>query len=307
MRTNEYPYYQCDFPEFNKAQQDVVPFLDKDANLIIALGTGVGKTALAECVFGYHLNTHATSKVVYISPFKSISGEKHKKWLENPQLSPFGVLLCNGDNAPETEEWAKKRIYLLTCESFDSKTRNTQNTWVKDIACAVFDEAHIIGQQERGGRLESCLMRLTVSNPGARIIFLSGTMGNAIELAKWVKSLNGKETKCIESQWKPVKTVIKFHAYDDTAGFKTSIQERLDNIYDIIDNAPTEKIIVFVHSKFTGKSIIDFLKKKGIKCAFHNAGLTQKVRQQIEDAFNDDNSGLNVIVSTSTLSAGVNL
>jgi replicative superfamily II helicase len=40
---------------------------------------------------------------------------------------------------------------------------------------------------------------------------------------------------------------------------------------------------------------------------FHNASLSAAKRRKIEEVFGDANSGLNVLVSTSTLGAGVNL
>lgn len=308
MKTIEYPYFQCDFSEFNKAQQAVVPFFDKDVNLVLALNTGVGKTAIAECIFGYHLTTEQKSKVVYVSPFKSIGSEKLTKWSKNNQFKAHGILLCNGDSQPKPDEWKSKRLIVITYESFDSKSRNKDVSWINDISCVVFDEAHMLGQEDRGSKIEACLMRITSINPKARIIFLSGTMGNSVELAKWIKMLNGKETRCIQSDWKPVKTILNFHQYDDTIGFKKSEQEKLQTFYSLIKNiVRNEKILVFVHSKRMGKVLIDFLKTKKIKCAFHNSSVPANIRKQMEEAFSDDNSGFNVLVSTSTLSAGINL
>ena len=309
MKTSDYPYYKCQFSEFNKAQQLVVPFFDKDTNLVISLNTGTGKTALAECIFGYHLNTSDTAKVVYVSPFKSISAEKRAEWAYD--LHPFydyGVLLCNGDNVPEKEEWQQSRVVLITYESLDSKTRNRKNDWIKDVACFVFDEAHMLGQEDRGPCVEACLMRVSAINPNARIVFLSGTMGNARQLAQWLKVLNNKRTHFIESDWKPVKTIVNFHSYDDTIGFGKSEAEKLSVLYGILKHThASQKTVVFVHSKRMGKVIVDFLRSKKIKTAFHNSGATPKMRAQLEEAFRDENSGFNVLISTSTLSAGVNL
>lgn len=308
MKTYEYPYYLCNFPEFNTAQNAVVPFFDKDVNLICSLCTGVGKTAIAECIFGYHLNTELNSKVIYVSPFKSIGGQKLDDWSKNDQLSKFGILLCDGDNNPKKEEWKRKRIITITYESLDSRTRNNDCDWLKDVSCVVFDEAHMLGQKDRGSKIESCLMRLTLINPKIRIVFLSGTMGNVIELAKWVKSLNGKETRAINSDWKPIKTILNFHCYDDSSTFKTAQKDKLNLIYSVIkEKYQQEKIIIFVHSKKMGETLIEFLKRKKIRCGFHNASVSKKIRSQLEKEFNREDSGFNLLISTSTLSTGTNL
>ena len=67
------------------------------------------------------------------------------------------------------------------------------------------------------------------------------------------------------------------------------------------------KTIVFVHSKHTGREIMKRLRRLKIKSAFHNASVSGPVRRKIEEAFNKRMSGLNVLISTSTLGAGVNL
>jgi replicative superfamily II helicase len=306
MKTSDYPYYQCSFPQFNKAQLVAVPFLSQDVNIVISFNTSVGKTALAECIYGYHLSTNKESKVAFISPFKGISSERHRAWSEDIQLAPHGILICTGDHVPEKEDWINKRLFILTSETLDSKTRNhVQNPWINDLACIVFDEAHLIGQEGRGGRIESTIMRLTLQNPNCRIIMLSATMDNTMEMAKWLKSLNGKCTKCIKSDWRPCKITVRYHTYDDSNDVDN---ERLQAVMKLVEGrGGYEKIIIFVHSKRIGKSICERIRKSGIRCAFHNASLPAKVKEEIETAFNDSFSDLNIIVSTSTLAAGVNI
>jgi replicative superfamily II helicase len=306
MNTSEYPYYRCSFSQFNKAQQAAVPFLSQDVNMVISFNTSVGKTALAECAFGYHLITEKNSKAAYISPFKGISAERHRAWSSDYQFEPYGVLICTSDHIPEQDEWTKKRLFILTSETLDSKTRNyTMNPWINDLACVVFDEAHLLGQNERGGRFEAAVMRLTTLNPKCRLILLSATLDNTLEIAKWLKSLNGKPTKSIKSDWRPCKITVRYHPYDDSCD---ASKERMETVLNLIAQGKTdEKLVIFVHSKKTGKEITEAIRKKGLRCAFHNASLPAKAKEQIETAFNDPYSGLNVIVSTSTLSAGVNI
>ena len=65
--------------------------------------------------------------------------------------------------------------------------------------------------------------------------------------------------------------------------------------------------MVFVHSTITGAAIAKRLKSEGVRAAFHNASLAPAKRKKIEETFNSPDSGLNILVSTSTLSAGVNI
>lgn len=67
------------------------------------------------------------------------------------------------------------------------------------------------------------------------------------------------------------------------------------------------KTIVFVHSKRVGHAIAAGLAAKRVRCGFHNASVTRGRRARMEAEFDDPSSGFNVIVSTSTLGAGINL
>lgn len=303
MKTYEYPYYLAPFVEYNVAQRAVMPHIAEDVNLVISFGTAVGKTVLAECAFAYHLQNDSDCRVAYVSPYKSLGSEKHESWKNNEQFAHYGVMLNTGDHVASETEFERSRMAVITMESFDSKTRSSaRREWLKQMACVVYDEAHLIGTKGRGGAVEASMMRFTRINPDARLILLSATMGNAMEMAKWVKSLNGKATKCITSEWRPNTLDIRVHAVD--GGFKEKIQGAVQLAKEKKDG---EKLIVFVHSKRVGKEIASRLKKGGVRCAFHNASVAAPTRKRIEQAFSSKISGLDVLVSTSTLGAGVNL
>ena len=308
MRTSDYPHYQCAFPRFNKAQAAVVPFLDKDVNLVISLQTAVGKTALAECAFGYHLSSVDHAKVVYTSPYKSISSERHRDWSECEQFSSCGVLLGTSDSLCSPGDFDRSGIIIMTSEALDAKSRNVlHQRWLKDVSCFVFDEAHLLGRERRGACLEAAIMRVSQVAPDARMILLSATMTNAMQLSKWIKSLNGKQTKCIKSDWRPVDIEVAYHAFDDGTAARAN-EGKISGVVELaLRRGFGEKVLVFVHSKRTGAVLVHRLAERGVASAFHNASLSHAQREKIERAFNDPGSGLDVLVSTSTLSLGVNI
>jgi helicase len=164
----------------------------------------------------------------------------------------------------------------------------------------VFDEAHILGNPVRGAAMESLIMRISCINPKCRFMLLSGTMGNAREIAVWLKSLNGKSTKVIKSSWRPFPVKVIYH---EVSAYRSKISKAISIVEEIVSGG--EKVIVFVHSKDTGKEICKILLKKKIRCAFHNSSCSVKNRKLIEDSFSA--SKFNVLISTSTLGAGVNL
>ena len=301
MRTSEYPYFKPSFSEYNPAQSLAIPFLDKDNNMVVSFATAAGKTVLAEGAFAYHLQTDKKCKVIYVCPFRSLAAEKYETWKKDPQLAKYGLTLSTGDTGINILEEYKERIILTTSESFDSKTRSeSYRKLLKDTVCVVFDEAHQMGDKHRGSAVEMSIVRMTRINPNARLILLSATMSNTMELAKWIKSLNGKQTKCIVSSWRPVKVEIKYHPVDGNI-------EKVNKAVELARESQWFKTVVFVHSKITGAELVKKLRSSGVRSEFHNASLPAGKRRLIESKFNDRMSGLNVLVSTSTLSAGVNI
>lgn len=299
MWTVDFPYYRPPFPKFNVVQSKVVPRIAEDCNLVICFQTATGKTVLAECAFGYHLQTSENRRVAYVCPFKSLGEEKCRQWRENEQLSKYGVVISTSDHPASDEDLADCRIAIVTAESFDSKVRSVRyGDWVRSLSCAVFDEAHVMGS--RNGSIEASLMRLSEKNPAARIILLSATLSNAEQLAKWVKSLNGKPTVCFKSGWRPVKLEVSMHVVEDGP------EEKTEEAVSLVA-AGKGKTLVFVHSKVTGAMVCKKLREKGIRAAFHNASVSHGLRSRIEREFINPDSGLDVVVATSTLGAGVNL
>jgi len=301
MKVTAYPYYTPPFSSYNVAQSAVVPFLDKDLNLVVFFATAVGKTVLAECCFAYHLATAHKSRVAYVCPTKSLASEKHSEWAKNLQLGQYGLVLATSDTETSIEDFEESRLSMMTLETFDAKTRTDgYRDWLRSLVCVVFDEAHLLGDESRGGAVESAMMRFSAINPAARIVLLSATMANAKELAQWVKSLNGKGTKCIVSSWRPSRIRIDYEVVEDT-------EEKVVKAVKLAAESSRMKTVVFVHSKIVGGDIVKRLKSAGVKAAFHNASVSPGRRRKIEQVFNDKMSGLNVLVSTSTLGAGVNV
>ena len=301
MKTSEFPYYSPPFAEYNIVQAKVVPHLDKDENIVVSFATATGKTVLAECCFAYHLQADPVCKVVYVCPYRSLGAEKYESWKSNSQLSRYGVLLSTGDTDVRIGDYDSSRLIITTSESFDSKTRSgAHRDWLKNVACVVFDEAHLLGSKHRGSAVEMSMIRMAGVNSSARLILLSATMSNTGEIARWVKSLNGKKTISAESSWRPVKVEIECHTVSD-------LDEKMDKAVELAKEASKVKTIVFVHSKIVGSGLTKRLRSVGVRAVFHNAGIPATKRKKMEDTFSNRMSGLNVLVSTSTLSAGVNL
>ena len=295
MRTSEYPHYAPEFSRYNLAQSKVVPFCDQDMNIVVCFPTACGKTALAEAIFGYHRKNDGV--MAYVAPYRTLCNEKYEKWVNDFHFRDVGVAVQTGEMTTR-EEIDDAKLTVMTCESFDIRTRHKieWKKWIESLSVVVFDEAHMIGDKDRGAVLESALMRLTTVNPDCRIVLLSATMDNAMDVAKWIKQLNGKQTKCFQTNWRPYNVATEEIVADDM----------IDTTIERVKESDC-KTIVFVHSKKLGKNLVKAMSKAGIICAFHNASVSKNKRREIEQKFDDKMSGLDVIVATSTLGAGINI
>ena len=309
-RTLDFQYMDFPFESFNPPQQAVLPHYDKDCNLVVSLPTASGKTAIAEVVMSYELATNDGRRVIYTSPLKSLSSEKNRSWSSTPVFRQAGVVLRTGDFFPKKEKLDKSRVFVSTYECLDSRTRwDIYRDFFLSTSTLIVDEAHILGEPGRGAKLETMLMRASEINPSTRLILLSATMTNSKQIAKWVKSLNGKETFCVVSKWRPTPVDVSYISYvDRTLDYGAALDSMVAKILERVKpNYKSEKILIFVHSKFVGRKIIDSLVSEGIRCGFHHAGVSYRSREKIEKSFSDPDDGINVLVSTSTLAMGVNL
>ena len=293
MQVQDYKWWTPSFAEYNAIQSAVIPFCDKDVNLVVAVPTAAGKTVIAECAFGYHVTN--SENCLYLCPFKALASEKIEAW-EKTSLAKNGIGIWSGDFT-EREEAG---LVIGTLEAVDFAVKSGKmDDWVKSLGCLVLDEAHIIGDN-RGSVAENILMNVSELNPSCRLILLSATMGNAKEISAWVKSLNGKETKCISSNWRPFKVDYRIYSESTVGG-------RMDKAVELVEQNRFVKTLLFVHSKKIGSELVKRLRENGIRSVFHNASVKPHLREKMEKEFNDPFSGLDVLVSTGTLGAGVNI
>jgi len=170
------------------------------------------------------------------------------------------------------------------------------------------DESHLIGVDKRGDKAESAIIRFTKQNPNCRIVFLSATMPNVSELAKWLTMLNGKKTELINSNYRPCDLDVHYVQYNNRGKYAIKESNKIREAVKITQEYLDDKFIVFVHSKATGRKIYNYLKELGENVEIHNAELGLKDRLNVERSFKSRECGsLRIIVATSTLAWGCNL
>ena len=201
------------------SQKSAIPkILENDENLTIKMPTSAGKTFIAELlILKYYMqgNFYNNGKVIYISPFKSLSNEVESSLKSS--LNSLNLKISNfyggfDSNEYETYLLDELDILILTPEKFDVLLRT--NPHLKDnIGLIIVDEGHIMGTYDdkldkysvRSTKFEFFMYRLKNMFKNSRIVFISGVLSNIKDFTKWI---SGDNTNLIKKDWKPTNIYV---------------------------------------------------------------------------------------------------
>ncbi len=311
-------------------------------NLLVCIPTASGKTLIGElailkCVL------EQRKKAIYLAPLRALAAEKYQDFKRFEKLG-VTVTITSGDYDSKDAWLDRYDVIISTNEKMDALMRHGIE-WLDQVGLLVVDEAHLLGERDRGPILEVLLTKFRLQNPEAQILCLSATIRNTRLLARWL------DAELVESDWRPV--ILKEGVvYDHVILYEDESREIISKAYgeplvDLIVHSLNEggQILVFCNTRktslTTAKKIADVIhdrfvkrspKKEHLKAvvseirshlgvasieveelceliirgvAYHNAGLSSFLRHVIEREFRAGN--ILVLTATPTLSAGINL
>ncbi|NLY74389.1 MAG: DEAD/DEAH box helicase [Firmicutes bacterium] len=178
------PEYYRNYKLDDFQQQAIVELL-KGNSVLVSAPTGVGKTLIAD-----YLIDQAIAKgdrIIYTAPIKALSNQKFKefKTLHGPER--VGIVTGDVVINPEAE------ITLMTTEIFRNILHQDIQR-LEGVSHIVFDELHYLSDEERGTVWEESIIFMPSE---MRLLGLSATIPNALELAGWIKEIKGHEVKVI--------------------------------------------------------------------------------------------------------------
>ncbi len=315
LSTEEFPYAKWKFDKFNPVQSSIVAnkiYETKD-NITIAAATSAGKTVMAELFMSHGIRKNK-GKALYVGPLKSLAKEKELDWTdEGHHFGGLNISICTGDfrlTQRRVEELNNADVIVMTPEMLSSRARNQESEkskFLEQIDVITLDESHLLTVPSRGDHIEVALMKMVEINPDVRIVLLSATMPNVDEICEWVSKLTGRDTYFLESTYRPCPLNIHYECYFDGERKYDQVEaQKVGSAIGIIDYYSDDKFLVFVHTKKTGKLMVEHLKRHKIDAEFHNADLGASTRQKLEKKFKEDPK-FRVLVATSTLAWGVNM
>jgi helicase len=278
------------------AQQAVLDrdLLNSGFHCILQMPTGSGKTWLAEQAIGHTLDQG--QRTIYVTPLRALADELCDRWKQ--RFAPHSVGVFTGDYAsgqyPVSFQDAK--LLVMTPEKLDACTRHWRShwNWLPTVDLIVVDEFHLLGDPNRGPRLEGALLRMLRLNPFLRILGLSATLGNRVELSNWLGGVEyASNHRPIPLQW----STVHYKKADDKPNLL--LREVQRNL------AQGGKSLVFVQSRRRAEALAKQLQNAGLRVTHHHAGLDHRARRQVEGVFRSGQ--LDALVATATLEMGLNL
>jgi ATP-dependent RNA helicase HelY len=164
------------------------------SDCLVSAPTGSGKTWIAvEAIERIH---QGAGRSWYASPLKALSNSKYVEFGERFGREQVGIVTgdrVENPDAPITVGTTE----ILRNQLYDAMSRG------EDLAAdlVILDEAHFLGDEERGVVWEEIIIYLPVRIP---LLLLSATIGNSHQIAGWIQHVRGKKCTVIEERARPV-------------------------------------------------------------------------------------------------------
>ncbi|MFH2090899.1 MAG: DEAD/DEAH box helicase [Pseudomonadota bacterium] len=166
----------------------------KESDCLVTAPTGAGKTWIAEQVAKRIISSNG--KVWYTTPLKALTNSIHAGFSSIFGKENVGILTGDIKQNPDAA------IVIGTTEILRNQLYDAMHTG-ENLTCdlIILDEAHFLGDEQRGVVWEEIMIYLPVRIP---LLLLSATIGNPFQIAGWLESIRGKKCRVVENKHRPV-------------------------------------------------------------------------------------------------------
>jgi ATP-dependent Lhr-like helicase len=289
---------------------------------VVEAPTSGGKT---EAVFFPTLSKAATEnlpgvRILYLAPLKALLNNVEIRAKEYAEACGMHSFKWHGDvsQSKKVNEFINpSQLLLTTPESLEAILLRKPNweDFFKNLQSIIIDETHNFASGDRGIHLLSLLERLEFPlEITPQRIAVTATIGNPNEMLKWLagkKRKIGKRIHAISKREKEKDYKVYYFNEEDE---KYRSGEKL--YYCLYKTLPLKKTLIFIKSRKQTEDLAakineinSFLKTKNpIKIRTHHSSVSKFYREQAEFLIKVKNdSGLQVIINTSTLELGIDI
>jgi len=164
------------------------------SDCLVTAPTGAGKTWIAQQAMARIYEKGGKSW--YASPLKALSNAKYGEFSEIFGAKNVGILTGDRKENPDAP------IIVGTTEILRNQLYDAMHQGISlSAGLAILDEAHFLGDEDRGVVWEEIMIYLPSRIP---LLLLSATIGNADLIAEWLSSIRSKECIVVEETKRPV-------------------------------------------------------------------------------------------------------
>ena len=207
-KTHNRPLFEL-LPPQREAIQDVMNIGNRA--VVVEMPTSSGKTLLAEFRIIQTKVNLADAWIAYIVPTRALVNQITTRLRRD--LEPIGIIVEQATPCYELDGFEEELlsqsnsfdVLVTTPEKLDLLIRNDAATkHGRTLGLVVLDEAHNLGDGERGLRSELVLSTINRESPNTHFLLLTPFIPNAQELAQWLDSERSKSvTSSLSINWQP--------------------------------------------------------------------------------------------------------
>ena len=178
-----YPYNLHDFQKWS------IQAIVTGNHLLVCCPTGSGKTFSGEFALSYFNNKG--KKTIYTTPIKALSNEKFYNFTEKYPHISIGLITGDIKTNPDadilimTTEILLNKLYQIRSNSVSNSSVSFDMDIINDLGCVVFDEIHMINDENRGSVWEQCIMMMPEH---VQMVGLSATLYQPENFALWMEN-----------------------------------------------------------------------------------------------------------------------
>ncbi|VBB27123.1 unnamed protein product [Acanthocheilonema viteae] len=233
-------------------------------NLLICAPTGAGKTNIALLAILNTVHVYMNNgmickndfKIVYIAPMKALATEMTINFAK--RLAPLNLRVreLTGDTTLSRKEIAETQMLVLTPEKWDVVTRKAIDVSItKMVRLLIIDEIHLL-HDDRGPVIETIVARtlrqVEMSQQGVRIIGLSATLPNYIDVARFLRVNPHKGMFFFDGRFRPVPLSQTFIGVRNPRSTGPDFMREMDEVcYDKVHQFVNKghQVLVFVTAR----------------------------------------------------------
>ena len=184
--------------------------------VVVNMPTSSGKTMIAEFKILEAVNAFGDDgKIVYVVPTRALVNQITARLRRDLGADPLGIKIEKVSGAVEIDGFEDSlisagrsfNVLVTTPEKLQLLIRNPESHLAESIVLTIIDEAHNLGNDTRGLRLEMLLSIIKRDCRRSKFLLLTPFVPNSEDIAEWLGSRKPRSIG-MELDWKPNDLVV---------------------------------------------------------------------------------------------------